>query len=138
MLLTRKSAYAEGTIVNFKTQWTAYLLFCNYFEVNPFMVSVDFLCAYAQFLSRTFKSVQSIRNYLNGVRTLFLLHGQDIDFFSSFEIKLTLKGLERKLKHLPRQALPISLDILEKIYQLLDITSPLDAVFWCLFLFAFF
>ena len=103
MLLTTKSAYANGTIVNFKTQWTAYLFFCNYFEVNPFFISVDFLCAYAQFLSRTFKSPQSIRNYLHGVRTLFLLHGHDINPFNSFVIKLTLKGLDRKLKHLPRQ-----------------------------------
>jgi hypothetical protein len=50
--------------------------------------------------------------------------------FSSFEIKLTLGGLDRKLKHLPRQALPITIDILDKFHQFWDMNNPCDITFW--------
>jgi len=138
MLFTRRSAYAEGTLLNLKTQWTVHLLFCNFYELNPFSISVDLLCTYSQFLSRTFKSAQSMGNYLNGVKILFLLHGCIIDIFSSFEIKMTPRGLNRKLKHLPKQALPLTLEILDKKFNFMDMNNSLDATFWCLFLFAFF
>jgi hypothetical protein len=47
-------------------------------------------------------------------------------------------GTHRKLKHLPRQALPITVNILDKFHQFLDMNNPCDIPFWCLFLFAFF
>lgn len=91
------------------------------------------MCCYCQYLSRSFKSVCSIKNYLNGVRILFLLQGVEINKFSSFELKLTFRGLSRVL-----QALPITLEILEKIYKYLNFRKSEDVTFWCLFLFAFF
>ena len=124
MLLTRKYACVEGTLINLKMQWTAFLMFCNFYMLNA-----EVLCAYAQFLSRTFKSAQSIRNYLNGVRILFLLHGCNMYIFSSFEIKLTLRGLDRKLTHSPRQALPITIDILDTFHQFLDMNNSCDITF---------
>ncbi|CAG2225057.1 unnamed protein product [Mytilus edulis] len=136
MFVTRISAFAKGTLVNFKTQWRAYLLFCNYFHLEPFDIDSELLCTYSEFLSRSFRSAQSIRNYLNGVKVLFLLLGLHVDVFSSYELKLTMKGLDRKLKHLPKQAFPITLEILGKIREHLNLNTPLDATYWCLFLFA--
>jgi hypothetical protein len=123
------SMHMRRDVGYFKTQWTAFLMFCNFYMLNPFTVNVDVLCTYAQFLSRTFKSAQSIRNYLNGVRILFLLHDCNIDIFSSFEIKLTLRGLDRKLKHSPRQALPITIDILDKFHTFFYMNNPCDITF---------
>jgi len=62
----------------------AYLLFCNYFHLQPFQVDAELLCTYSEFLSRSFKSAQSIRNYLNGVKVWFLLLGFNIEMFSSY------------------------------------------------------
>ena len=54
-------------------------------------------------LSRSIKSVQSIRNYLSGVKLLHILH--DFPFPSdSLEIKLLLKGISRLNPHCPKQA----------------------------------
>lgn len=138
MLQSRKVAFAKGTISNLSIQWKAYLLFCAYYQLHPFKISINVLCCYCQFLSRSFKSVCSIKNYLNGVRILFLLQGMEINKFSSFELKLTLRGLSRVLQHLPKQALPITLEILEKIHKYLNFKISEDVTFWCLFLFAFF
>ncbi|CAC5409966.1 unnamed protein product [Mytilus coruscus] len=89
-----------------------------------------------EFLSRSFRSAQSILNYLNGMKVLFLLLGLHVDMFSSYELKLTMKGLDRKLKHLPKQAFPITFEILGKFREHLNLNTPLDATYWCLFLFA--
>jgi hypothetical protein len=89
-------------------------------------------------LSRTIKSAQSIRNYINGVKVLFLLLGLDIEKFSSYVLKLTFRGLDRKLQHLSRQTLPNTLDILDKLYDHMNFNSSIGVTYWCLFLFAFF
>jgi hypothetical protein len=51
--------------------------------------------------------------------------------FSLNGFRLTLRGLDRKLKHLPRQALPITINILDKFHQFLDMNNPCDITFWC-------
>lgn len=137
MLQSRRLAFAQGTNDNLKVQWKSYLLFCNYYKMFPFYTSSNNLCYFAQFLSRSFKSVDSIKNYINGVRILFLLLGFEDKIFHTFELKLTIRGLNRSLQHLPKQALPITLEILNKFYNLLDHSDRNDVTFWCLFLFAF-
>jgi hypothetical protein len=51
---------------------------------------------------------------------------------------LILKGLSRLNPHCPKQASPITPDILLEFYKELDVTEACDATFWCLFLHAFF
>jgi hypothetical protein len=113
-------------------------MFCKYFQINPIPTTVQVLCFYAQFLSRSFKSVNSIKNYLSGVKLLHLYLDDDYPKFDEFQLKLTLKGLARMNPHCPKQALPITPQILLRIFELLDILKPYDATFWCLFLHAFF
>jgi hypothetical protein len=130
------SVFAIGTLNKFKTQWKAYLLFCSYFHLQPFQIDAELLCTYSEFLRRSFKSAQRIRNYLNGVKVLFL--GHNIEMFSSYVLKLSFRGIDRKLQHLPRQALPIILDILDKFYDHINFNSSIDVTYWYLFIFALF
>ena len=65
---SQRAAYIKGTFKNLKTQITSYLLFCEYFEIVALPASAETLCLYVQFLGRSVKFVQSIRNYLNGVK----------------------------------------------------------------------
>jgi hypothetical protein len=46
--------------------------------------------------------------------------------FSSYALKLTFRGIDRKLQHLPRQALPITLDILDKFDDHMNFNSSID------------
>ena len=113
------------------------MLFCTYFGLIALPASIDTLCCFAQCLSRTFKSVQSIRNYVSGVKLLHILH--DMPFpVNRIEIKLLLRGLERMKQHCPKQALPITPSILLEFLHFLDLELPGHAVYWCLFLFAFY
>lgn len=135
---SRQSAYASGTTKNLHTQWKTFLMFCTFFEIISIPVSLHNLCLYAQFLSRTFKSVASIKNYINGVRILHLFLDIEFPDLKKFEIKLLLRGIARSNPHLPKRALAITPDILARIHSFLNLSNPNEASFWSLFLTAFF
>jgi hypothetical protein len=58
--------------------------------------------------------------------------------FSSYVLKLTFRGIDRKLQHLPRQALSITLDILDKFDDHMNFNSSIDVTYWYLFICALF
>lgn len=136
--LCKKSAFAEGTYKNLKVQFTSYLLFCTYFNIKPFPCSENTLCLYGSFLSRSFKSVQSIQNYISGVKTMHLLLGFEFPYEEWFSVKLLYRGLSRLNPHLPHRSLPITPEILQNMSKFLDMSNPNHSTFWCSFLFAFF
>ena len=133
---TRRAAYADGTHKNHKTQWRAYLYFCFSFDLEPLPATLDIICLYCQFLSRSM-TPQSIRNYLSGVKLLHVFTGFEFPFYETPELKLTLRGLDRILKHAPSRAPPVTPELLRELIQCAS-TSPHDLVFSCAFLFAFF
>lgn len=112
-------------------------MFCLYwgFKISP--ATEQIMCYYAQFLSRSFQTVSAIRNYISGVKKLHLFLGTSFPT-ADFILPLTLRGLERLNPHCPHQAFPITPEILCKIVRLLDLSLPVDAVLWSLFLTAFF
>lgn len=135
--LSTKSGYAVGTTRNLRIQWESYLLFCAFFSFSPIPTTTSILGLYGQFLSRSFKAVDSIRNYISGVFTMHQLLGIDLEI-NKFLLNLSLKGINRLNPHCVRQALPITSGILLEMYPFFDLHVTSDACFWCLFLFAFF
>jgi hypothetical protein len=64
----------------------------------------------SQFLIRSLKSVDSIRNYINGVRVLHLYLDYPFPHSENFVYKLLINGLVKTKQHFPRRALPITPD----------------------------
>ena len=135
---SNKAAYADGTRKNLQVQWESYLLFCTYFQFVSLPTSTETLQLFAQFLSRTFKSTDSIRNYINGVKTMHLLLGYTVDHINKFLLNLSIKGIAKLNPYCVKQALPITPEILLGIADSFDFLNHTDLVFWCLFVFAFF
>ena len=134
-----KVAYAEGTFKNLRIQWESFLLFCFYYKLNPFPVDVETLCLYAQFLSRSFKSVQSsVRNYLSAVKTLHSLLDLKYPETDLMQLKLLLRGIARSKQHVPRKASPITPHILKDMFSFLDLQQDFDLVCWSIILMMFF
>ena len=138
LIQSNKAAYAEGTRKNFQVQWESYLLFCTYFQFVSLPTSTETLQLFAQFLSRIFKSTDSIKNYINGVRSMHLLLGYSVDHINKFILNLSIKGIAKLHPYCIKQAEPITPEILISISDTLNFQSHTDLVFWCLFLFAFF
>ena len=135
---SNRMALAEGTRKNLKIQWESFLLFCLFFNLAFLPASTSTLQLYAQFLSRSFKAVASIRNYLSGIRTVHLMSGFQLEDVNKYLINISLRGIARLKKHTVRQAEPITPELLYRMYFVLNMENNDDVVFWCLFLFAFF
>lgn len=135
--VSKRAAFAEGTSKNLKVQWETYLLFCTYFNFRPFPATEDILTLYSQFLSRSFKSPNSIKNYIGGIKTLHKI--LNVKFPENlFHLHLSLKGIEKILAHCPNRVEPITPQILYRIACILDFSVKEHVCIWCLFLFAFF
>ena len=135
---SQRAAFAVGTRNNLKTQWKSFLLFTTFFNLVALPATLQTICLYAQFLSRSFKSVASIRNYLNGVKLLHFFLGFECVSFKSLSLSLLLKGVSRINPHVPRRVLPITPAILLQFHSSLQLCFPFDATIWCAFLLSFF
>jgi hypothetical protein len=69
----------------------------------------------------------------------FLHKNLSLDFpHDSFQLKITLQSLKRRLAKAPNQALPISRKHLLAMYRYIDIDNPQDLAIWCCILVGFF
>ena len=135
--VSRRSAFSAGTSKNLKVQFKTFMIFCLYFNLLPVPASLDTLSLYAQFLSRSFKTVSSIKNYVNGVRVLHL--SLDASFPSlDYSYQLLLRGLRRLNPHEEHRALPITPAILLRIFNVIDLEDSCHRALWSCFLLSFY
>lgn len=134
---SRKAAYATGTSKNHRTQWRTYLYFTLNFNFVSLPASLQTICLFCQFLSRSM-TPPSVRNYLSGVKLLHLMLGFEFPDLSAHEFRITLRGIERLAQHRPHRAPPITPDLLSTLVSGGVDFEPSDVTFSCAFLFAFF
>ena len=135
---SQRSAYSVGTFKDLKTQIKSYLLFCEYFHIESVPVSAENLCLCIQLLGRSMKSAQTVRNYLNGVKLYHTFNDAAFHSLQDFQIKLTMRGLGKILFHTPKQAAPLTPDILTEIWRVIDFSNALFSTIWYAFVFVFF
>lgn len=135
----KASAYAHATICNRTTQIRTFVLFALFMGLAPLPVTASCLSRYLVFLSKSFKSYSSIRNYMDGVRVFHVSNGYNFQSIAdNYQVNLVLKGLKRLLTHQPRRALTISIHLLIKIFDKMDGNNKLHVVLKAAFLTAFF
>lgn len=134
---TKKRAFAEGTTRNNLVKWKAFDRFCNKFNLHEWPTSTNTICLFAQYLAKTFRSVKSIESYLYGVVQLHLFAGTTPPNLKDFQVKLTIRGLKRTLKHRVKQAKPMTPFLLQKIHALLNPANQKNIVFWAILITGF-
>ena len=117
-----RAAFSEGTSKNLKVQWRGYFLFCKFYGLKLIPATVETLCLFGQYLSRSFKSVESVRNYISGVKTLHQLLVVKYPSDNMFQLTLVMRSLARSHPHLPQKALPMTPQILQDMYKELDVS----------------
>jgi hypothetical protein len=133
----KRSTYAEGTKKTYRSQLKSYFKFCLEFERNPIPVEQSTLLAYVAHLAGPI-SPSSIPGYLNVVRLLHMEAGLPNPLEQNWELLLLKRGVNRQKGRPPVQKLPLTLDILRKIFHLLDTRLPADAAFWVALLVGFY
>ncbi len=127
-----------GTKANLGCQWKAFVMFCLYFDLVWLPASENTVALFAQMLYRSFKSAQTVKNYVSAVKLMHILLDKSCQAFDNLKFKLAVRGMTRLKSYQPKQALPITAKLLLQIYNLLEFNQINDFVFWSLFLVAFF
>jgi len=134
---SRQAAFSLGTNRNLLVQFKTFVIFCIYFHLVPVPVSLADLSMYVQFLSRSFKTVTAVKNYVHGVRILHLGIGATFPELD-FSFKMLLRGLSRLKPHETVKALPVTTEVLLSLFSVMDMSTSLHRALWSGFLLAFF
>ena len=126
--------YAKGSRLNVMSHLKQLSIFCIAFNETFLPASRDALLGFTELMSRTC-GYEHIQHVLSSVKFLhdFTEHEYAGD---SFQFKVLLKGLKRKLSKSAKQALPITPEMLILMYQFVDINNPAELAHWSTFLFA--
>jgi hypothetical protein len=131
-------AHAEGTHANRNTHLKTFFMFCIFHSIAPFPVLNHHLEAYIAFLSQSFVAVGTIKNYILTIRFYHYMLGFDFPNISSLQYQMLFKGIRNTLKHTPVRSLPMTIPILYKLFQTMDLSIELNLVLWTAYLVTFF
>ena len=138
MLESRSRAFADKTSANHLTVWVKYLKFCLYFSLIAFPATEQVISWFAQKIANGVKSAKTVASSISAVEKLHLILGFHIRGFRNYLLRLTMMGISRGCTFVSKQAQPITLELLSKIYHHVDLSSREDALFWLCCLLAFF
>ena len=111
--------------------------FVSILSFSSLLAMIDTSALYAQFLSRPL-TPPSVRNYVSTVKLLHVITGHSISQFTSYELRITLRGLERLAQHVPQRAPAITPAILCKLVSQVNLQDPSLVSYCAAFLFTFF
>lgn len=111
------------------SQWKSYFNFCEMYGFIPLPATECVACLYITHLSHSLK-YNSIVNYLSGLWALHKMYGYHYPDPSSFLISSTLRGAKHELGAEVKQAPPMTVNLMRRIFLLLDVQKLDDLVFW--------
>ena len=121
--------YAKGTRKNHRSAIKTFVLFCLKFRRPICPTDSLTLMSFAQLMSLTV-GYAHIKNIFSSIK---LMHRALNKTFpeDDFQVDTTLKAIKRLLAGTPFQTLPITPEILLKMYIFLDLDDPEQLANWC-------
>ena len=92
------------------------------------------IAAFLTLVSFSVKSYQTINNYLSALRRLHVFSHFDTTAFDDIHVKLTQKGLEKSMVHVPHRKAPLSASILLQFRAHLNLCDSAHLALWSAFL----
>ena len=138
--ITRIQAFAlsDSTKRNYHSVWNTYLKFCQFYSITPFPDSSSTIAAFITLLGFSVKSHRTVNNYLSALRRLHVFCHFETSAFDDIHVKLTQKGLEKSMVHLPHRKAPLTPAILLQFYHHLNVRDSAHLAVWCALLVGFF
>ena len=134
--LSQAMMYAEGTKRNHRSNLKQFLLFCVKFSKPVCPTTSDTLMAFARLEAATI-SYGAIKNIFGSIK--FLHHAMNERFpEDDWQVDSTLKAIKREISGVALQTLPISPEILTRIFLFADTSTPKGIAEWSCFLTSFF
>ena len=116
--------YTKESAANVVSGIRQFLYFTTHYKLNPLPATEDTLVCFLEFMART-SGFQHLKHLLSSVK--FLHQALDTTFpVNSFQVDMTLQGLKRRLSKVPFRVLPLTPEVLKKIYCHLDVNNLED------------
>ena len=131
---TMSQYYAKGSRENVISHLRQLSMFCVAFKETFLPVSRYALLGFIELMSRTV-GYDHIQHMLGSIKFLHDFTGHSYPG-ESFEFQVLLRGLKRKLAKPPKQALPITPEMLILMYAFVNISQPAQLAHWTSFVFA--
>jgi hypothetical protein len=131
-------SWAKGTWSNLRCQIQAYLLFCFFFEIEPFPPEDSILARFASFLSFTFRTADAISSYVSGVRSVYRFAFLKDPPSSGPEYALTLRGFRRLVQHRVRPVDGLFPEDLVRMASVVHLETSKGKALWAAVLIGFF
>ena len=134
--LSQALMFAEGTKRNHRSNLKQFVIFCVKFSKPVCPTNRETLMAFARLESATI-GYGSIKNIFSSIK---FLHKALNEVFpdDDWQLESTLKAIKRELSGAAHQTLPITPDILAKMYLFADTSNPRGLAEWASFLTSFY
>ena len=134
--LSQSKMFAEGTKRNHRSNLKQFMLFCTKFK-KPFCpTNSETLMAFARLEAKNI-SYDSLKNIFSSIKFIHLATDNNFPE-DNWQVESTLKAIKREISGAPNQTLPISPQILLKMYMFCDISSSKGLADWSCFLTSFY
>ena len=127
----RSHTFADSTKGTYKTHLDCYIKFCLFMGFPSILATTFNTCLYAAFLARSLKA-SSVRQYIGIIGTLHKEFGLKNPLIDNYFVSSLLKGIKRVKGDSHIQKLPMTIDILSRIYNILNFRSSFDSSFWAI------
>ena len=131
------NSFALNTKRAYQVHRKTYIAFCNGAGVNPVPANTLLLCRYAAFLAKRLK-FSSIKQYFNIIRLLHAEWGLPNPCQNNYQLSCTMKGIKRHLGNAVSRKSPITPQLLRRIQNNLDLSTPRGANVWAVCTLMFF
>ena len=133
----RQEAFRPGTRANVRSHVLLYIAFTQAFDFIDFPATVDSLLAFGEFLLSAVRAPKSVLNALGSIKHFQLDLQLSVEVFDARQLFLWRRALPLTCRHVPRQAPPMSLELLDQSCGLSLRLGTLGVVFAALMAFAF-
>ena len=133
--VAQANTYAKGTRKNYRSAMKTFILFCVKFGRPVCPTDRHTLMSFAQLMSLSV-GYGHIKNLFSAIKLIHKALDQPFPE-DDFQVDTTLKAIKRILAGTPYQTLPITPEILEKMYIFVDTNDPEQLATWSSYLTGF-
>ena len=135
---TTSNAFASGTWNNLSCHWSLYIKLCSNFTLVPLPLRISTLSNFLQLYSESVGSYHTILNVFSSIKTMSKINGHIPSDAVLYGIKLFMLGLKRSMSSAVVQKLPVTPELLSRIYNCVDFNNAFHVCMWAVMLFMFF
>ena len=134
--VSQSHRFTKGTAQNMISAIRTWFTVCVFFNFPPLPATAETVIPFLELMAITV-TYNHLKHLLTAIKFYHQTQGNEFPDHD-FDIVNTLHGLKRKLLHTPRQALPLTPDIMRAMFRHLDMSKAKDLATWCSFLVTFY